>query len=152
MSGERQAGERRGGGEREFSAGGVVVRGEEVCVIRPLGGRRGRPPVIALPKGHIDPGETAAQAALREVREETGLETEIVEKLGDVRYFYQRDGRRIFKIVTFFLCSYLSGSVEDHDDEIETAWWMPLEAAAQELSYQGEREMAARALAAARAR
>lgn len=148
MSGEQSAGR----GEREYSAGGVVLRGEEVCVIRPLGGRPGRAPVIALPKGHIDPGESADQTALREVREETGIEAELVEKLGDVRYFYQRDGRRIFKIVSFFLCSYVGGSVEDHDDEIEEAWWMPLEAAARELSYPGERDMAARALAAARAR
>lgn len=135
-------------GSRELSAGGVVLRGDEVCVIRPLGSTRpGRPPVIALPKGHIDPGESAPQTALREVREETGVEAELVEKLGDVRYFYQRDGRRIFKIVSFFLCSYVSGSVADHDDEIELAWWMELERAAVELSYRGEREMAARALA-----
>ena len=132
--------------EREFSAGGVVVRGDEVAVIVPKKlspeGRR----VLGLPKGHPDEGETMQQAAAREVREETGLEAELSEKLGDVEYWYQRKGRRILKKVTFYLFEYRSGSVEDHDDEIEEARWMPLEQAARELSFPGEREMVKRAL------
>ena len=137
---------RRGGGEQELSAGGVVVRGEETIVIVPT--RRGAQGqrVLGLPKGHVDPGETPEQAAQREVREEAGVETELLEKLGDVRYFYQRDGKRVFKRVRFFLFAYRSGSLEDHDDEVEEARWMGLAEAAQELSYAGEREMVARAL------
>lgn len=102
--------------------------------------------VLALPKGHVDPGETPDQTALREVREEAGVEAELVEKLGDVRYFYQRDGKRIFKRVTFYLCAFRAGSLDDHDDEVEQARWMPLSEAAKALSYEGEREMAERAL------
>jgi 8-oxo-dGTP pyrophosphatase MutT (NUDIX family) len=132
--------------EREFSAGGVVVRDRDVAVIVPFRlsphGRR----VIALPKGHLDRGETAEQAAAREVREETGIDAELVEKLGDVKYWYQRSGQRIFKVVSFFLFRYRSGSLEDHDDEIEEARWLPLERAARELSFPGEREMVERAL------
>jgi 8-oxo-dGTP pyrophosphatase MutT (NUDIX family) len=134
--------------EHEISAGGVVVRGEQVIVVVPT--RRGAQGqrVLALPKGHVDPGETPEQAAAREVREEAGVEAELVEKLGDVRYFYQRDGRRIFKRVRFFLFAYRAGDPADHDDEIEEARWMDLAEAARSLSYAGEREMAARALSA----
>lgn len=142
---------RRGGGnndDRELSAGGVVVRDGAVIVIVPA--RRGAQGqrVLGLPKGHVDPGENAQQAARREVREEAGVEAEIVEKLGDVRYFYQRDGQRIFKMVRFFLFAYRGGSLDDHDDEVEEARWMPLEEAARALSYKGEREMVGRALSA----
>jgi 8-oxo-dGTP pyrophosphatase MutT (NUDIX family) len=138
----------RRGDEQERSAGGVVVRGDEVIVIVPT--RRGAQGqrVLALPKGHVDPGETPDQTALREVREETGVDARLVEKLGEVRYFYQREGKRIFKRVTFYRFSYLAGSLDDHDDEVEEARWMPLPAAIEALSYDGEREMAERALSA----
>jgi 8-oxo-dGTP pyrophosphatase MutT (NUDIX family) len=134
--------------EQELSAGGVVVRDGQVLVIVPT--RRGAQGqrVLGLPKGHVDPGETAEQAATREVREEGGVEAELLEKLGDVRYFYQRGGRRIFKRVRFFLFAYRSGDPADHDDEIEEARWMDLAQAARALSYEGEREMVARALSA----
>jgi len=132
--------------ETETSAGGVVVRDDEVAVIVPFkpapDGRR----VLGLPKGHPEAGESLEEAAAREVREEAGVETEFVEKLGDVRYWYQRQGRKIRKTVAFFLFRYVSGDVADHDDEIEAASWMPLEQAAQELSFAGEREMVTRAL------
>jgi geranylgeranyl pyrophosphate synthase len=72
----------------------------------------------------------------------------MVEKLGDVRYFYQRGGKRIFKRVTFYLLAYRAGSLDDHDDEVEEARWMPLAEAVEALSYDGEREMAERALSA----
>ena len=131
----------------EVSAGGVVVRGGDVIVIVPTRraayGRR----VLALPKGHVDPGETPPEAALREVREETGMTGELIEQLGEVRYWYQRGGRKIPKLVTFFLFEYRSGSHADHDTEVEEVRWLPLEEAATQLSYKGEREMVERALA-----
>ena len=80
------------------------------------------------------------------MREETGLDAEVVEQLGDVRYSYVRGGKRVQKVVTFFLFRYLSGNLEDHDHEVEEALWMPLADAPERLSYKGEREMAVAAL------
>jgi 8-oxo-dGTP pyrophosphatase MutT (NUDIX family) len=129
---------------REFSAGGVVVRRMRgrpfVAVVRV------RDDVLALPKGHAEPGESSAEAAQREVREETGLETSLVEKLDDIRYWYARDGDRVMKIVSFFLFRYRAGRVADHDHEVEEALWIPLEKAPARLAYRGERDMAAIAL------
>jgi 8-oxo-dGTP pyrophosphatase MutT (NUDIX family) len=101
--------------------------------------------VLALPKGHIDPGESAAEAAEREVREETGVSGDLVEKIDDIRYWYVRDGRRVLKVVSFFLFRYRSGSVRDHDHEVVSAEWVPLGEAPKLLSYRGEREVAAAA-------
>jgi 8-oxo-dGTP pyrophosphatase MutT (NUDIX family) len=106
--------------------------------------------VLALPKGHPEPGESPADAALREVREEAGVEGRLVEKLGDVRYWYTRNGKRIAKVVSFFLLEYVSGKVDDHDVEVEHARWLALEDAARDLTYEGEREMVSRALSRTR--
>jgi 8-oxo-dGTP pyrophosphatase MutT (NUDIX family) len=132
--------------EREFSAGGVVVRGDEVAVIVPVKRGPDGERVLGLPKGHPDRGETAEQAAKREVVEETGLEAELIEPLGEVHYYYQRKGRRISKTVAFFLFEYRSGDLADHDHEVEEARWMPLREASSALTYAGEREMVVRAL------
>jgi 8-oxo-dGTP pyrophosphatase MutT (NUDIX family) len=129
---------------REFSAGGVVVRRMQgrpfVAVVRV------RDEILALPKGHPDGDESAAEAAQREVREETGLEAELVERLGDVKYWYVRGGERVMKIVAFFLFRYSSGSVENHDHEVEEALWIPLDEAPRRLAYKGERETAEAAI------
>jgi 8-oxo-dGTP diphosphatase len=130
---------------RDFSAGGVVVRDDEVIVIVPRrrGGQEGR--VLGLPKGHPDGDESDVQAATREVREETGVIAEPVARLGEIRYRYERRGEPIDKRVVFFLFEYRSGELS-HDHEIEQVRWMPLQEAARELTYSGEREMVARAL------
>ena len=138
--------------EREFSAGGVLVRmirgRPMVAAIRPQGRER----VWALPKGRIDEGETPAETAVREVREETGVEGRLVEKLGDVRYVYTaswKGGVRIFKVVSFFLLRAGRGRIgeieEDMRIEVAEARWLPLEEAPRLLTHQGEREMAAKA-------
>ena len=131
----------------EVSAGGVVVRGEEVVVIVPTRRASDGTRVLALPKGHIDPGETTLQAAEREVREETGIVAEPVCELGESRYWYRRDGRTIGKSVAFFLFSYVDGDTADHDDEVEEARWISLAEAQRELTHAAEREMVGRALA-----
>ena len=102
--------------------------------------------MLALPKGHPDGDESMVDAATREVREETGLTAELVEKLGDIRYWYVADGDRVLKVVSFYLFRYRSGSVRDHDHEVLSAEWVPLEEAPRRLSYRGERDMAKAAL------
>ena len=103
--------------------------------------------MLALPKGHVDPGETPVQAARREVREETGIEAEPVEQLGETRYWYRRDGRTIGKAVSFFLFEHVGGDIADHDDEVEEVRWLALGDAEHELSHAAEREMVALAIA-----
>jgi 8-oxo-dGTP pyrophosphatase MutT (NUDIX family) len=144
---------RRRAQPQEISAGGVVVRGaprlddEQVVVIVPKRRAPDGSRVLALPKGHVDPGENALQAAEREVREETGIVAEPVHELGEARYWYRRDGRTISKAVSFYLFRYVEGDTEDHDDEVEEARWIGLREAQTALSHAGEREMVVRALA-----
>jgi 8-oxo-dGTP pyrophosphatase MutT (NUDIX family) len=142
--------------EREFSAGGVVVRivrgRAMVAAIRPQGKPEG---TWALPKGNLDPGESPAETAVREVWEETGVHGRLVEKLGDVRYVYTASweggsGERIFKVVSFFLLRAGRGRIGEIDEamriEVAEARWLPLDEAPRLLSYDGERKMAAKAL------
>jgi 8-oxo-dGTP pyrophosphatase MutT (NUDIX family) len=130
----------------EVSAGGVVVKGDDVLVVVPARRAANGSRVLALPKGHLDGDETDAEAAAREVREEGGVEADLVEPLGEVRYHYRRNGRLISKRVRFFLFRFRSGSPADHDHEIEDARWVPMSQAVRELTYPGEREMVQSAL------
>jgi 8-oxo-dGTP pyrophosphatase MutT (NUDIX family) len=118
-----------------------------VAAIRPQGKPEG---TWALPKGNLDPGETPVETALREVREETGVEGRLVEKLGDVKYTYtRRGGPRVFKIVSFYLLRAGRGRLGAIDEamriEVAEARWLPLDEAPRLLAYGGEREMAAKA-------
>jgi 8-oxo-dGTP pyrophosphatase MutT (NUDIX family) len=118
-----------------------------MAAIRPAGKKAG---VWALPKGLIGPDEKAESTARREVTEETGVEATPVEKLGDIRYVYTWEGERVFKVVSFFLFRYSSGTLgdvpEEHAHEVDEVRWLPLDEAPKLLAYKGEREMAAKAL------
>ena len=109
--------------------------------------------VLCLPKGLVDPGEKPLEAALREVREETGLTAVPVTKLADIKYIYTRkwsDGERVFKIVSFYLLRHESGRINDISPEMRVevarARWVRLEEAPKLLAYKGEKQVARKAL------
>jgi ADP-ribose pyrophosphatase YjhB (NUDIX family) len=143
---------------REISAGGVVLRQIDgvwnVALIEPQkeNPKPAKPPrkhaVLALPKGLVDPGENPMLTAVREVQEETGILAEPVTKLADIKYVYNRiwgDGERVFKIVSFYLLRYLSGTINqllpDMRIEVKQALWVPLDEAGRQLAYSHERKV-----------
>jgi 8-oxo-dGTP pyrophosphatase MutT (NUDIX family) len=138
---------RRAPTRTEVSAGGVVYRrgpdGAEVI----LAARRTRRGDLAwgLAKGGIESDESPEEAAVREVREETGIEAEIEASLGETRYFYVWEGVRIRKTVHFFLMRATGGDPSDRDDEMEDVQWFPLERGLKRAAYRGEREVLGRA-------
>ena len=157
---------------REISAGGVVIRNKDgswwmAAIELPSAPaasnstkrtNRSTPKakpkaVLCLPKGLVDPGEKPLEAALREVREETGITAVPITKLADTKYVYVRswgDGERVFKIVSFYLLRYASGRIDDVSDamriEVARARWIRLEDAPKLLAYGGEKQMARQAL------
>jgi 8-oxo-dGTP pyrophosphatase MutT (NUDIX family) len=133
--------------QKEVSAGGVIYRREGDGIEVVLASRRTRRGDLAwgLAKGGIEEGETVEDAAVREVREETGLEAEIEADLGDTKYFYVWDDVRIRKTVHFFLMRHAGGDTDDRDDEMEEVRWFPLERALKRAAYRGERDVLQRA-------
>jgi 8-oxo-dGTP pyrophosphatase MutT (NUDIX family) len=132
---------------REVSAGGVVYRRVDKDIEVVLASRRTRKGQLAwgLAKGGIELGETKEEAAIREVREETGMTAEIEADLGDTKYMYVWDEIRIRKTVHFFLMRHTGGDVDDRDDEMEEIRWFPLERAIKRAAYRGERDMLVKA-------
>jgi len=125
---------------REFSAGGVVIKDKrEVLLIKNPSN------VWTFPKGHIEKGETKEQAALREVKEETNIDAEIVTYLGEVSYFYTWAGVKIYKTVYFFLMRYKSG-IPVPSWEVKDARFFSLERAQKLLKYKGDKEIFGKAL------
>ncbi|MBI3610484.1 MAG: NUDIX hydrolase [Nitrospirae bacterium] len=137
------------GAIQQVSSGGVIFRrgsaGIEIALIRKTlkDGKR----VWCLPKGWVEPGERLEETAVREVREETGLHGEILQKIGDISYqFYSKEDRaRIDKTVHFFLMDYRGGDTADHDAEVDAAEWFPLDQAETAMIYPTEKEIVRKA-------
>ena len=123
----------------EFSAGGVVLDAEGRVLLIRARDLRGQP-VWTLPKGALAQGETSADAALREVREETGYRCEVVRELEAVTYWFQRGGRQIKKTVRWYLMHPLE-KVGDHDHEVDEVAWADREEALRRLRYDSDRRL-----------
>ncbi|MEX1157240.1 MAG: NUDIX hydrolase [Chloroflexota bacterium] len=123
---------------RATSAGGVVHRSDggavEILLVR-----RRHPPLWALPKGTPDVGETLAETAVRETREETGLEVEIEQPIRAITYFFVRGRIRFHKTVHFFLMRPVGGHIDDHDHEFDEARWVPIDEALPLMTHETER-------------
>ena len=126
---------------RVVSAGGVICRAVdgrfEVALIS-------RGSVWCLPKGLVEQAETSEEAALREVREETGLEGKLVGKIGEISYSFVRSVSYL-KTVHFYLMMLVGGSMNDHDSEVDRVQWFPMSEAFQVLAYPNERRILGKA-------
>jgi len=123
--------------EYHHSAGGLVVADGRILLISTRQGRRWQ-----LPKGHLERGETPEQAAVREVREETGITGRIVRRLPRVKYTFVERGVRIRKKVDYYLLSYVEGDPSDYDrDEVSGASWFSWEEGLATISFDNERRV-----------
>ncbi|MGE4357524.1 MAG: NUDIX hydrolase [Candidatus Omnitrophota bacterium] len=127
--------------KKQHSAGGVIFRNRggriEVALIS-----RNQNTVWCLPKGKIEEGETPEEAARREVKEETGLEGELIQKLNSIHYFYSsKEEDTIFsKTVDFFLFRYTDGNIIEHNEEVDSVEWLDIDKAIERLTYKSEKE------------
>jgi len=140
--------------KREFSAGGIVFNDQGQVLVT----QHSQNKHWSFPKGLIDPGQTSEEAAVREVREEGGVVAEIIGRVGYNKYVYtlngparnasQSDagGEKIFKVVTYFLMKYISGSPEDHDFEVSDIGWFTPEDALAQLSFSQDKELLKKAM------
>ena len=137
------------GRRRVTSAGGVVLReGERGLEVLLIAIKEGR--VWSLPKGQVEQGERYPQTAVREVREETGIEAKVLSPLGSIRYHFtvKDDGIQttVTKEVYHFLMGYVAGEPTPQKEEVDGVGWFPVAEALRRLSHQNERDMVNRAL------
>lgn len=132
--------------KREYSAGGIVLKGNQVLLIKNAALRDPSKAYWGFPKGHINEGESAEEAAVREIKEETGVEAEIVKKLGESSYIFTKQGEQISKTVVYFLLVYTVGEIKAQDLEVlDAGWYTPKEALAM-LSFKKDCEFLENAL------
>ena len=133
--------------KKQTSAGGVIYKKNDSSIqIALISVRNGQ--AWCLPKGIVDKGETTEETAVREVREETGLNGRIIDALGEINYWYfvKEENIKCRKKVYFYLMEYVSGDTADHDFEVDEAGWFPLEIALEKVSYKGDRMVIEKAI------
>ena len=131
----------RGRLKREFSAGGVVFKTSKEkkilwLLINPAGTKRWQ-----LPKGLVDENEKVIEAAVREVKEEGGVEIEALQKIGTSQFFYFFKGQKIFKTVTYFLMRYLEKTKKGHDKEVNKVTFRKFDKAYEMLTFKNDKKI-----------
>lgn len=135
--------------KREFSAGGIILNNQgQVLLICASNMKEPDKKHWGFPKGNVGEGEIIQEAALREVKEEAGVEAEIIEKVGDSKYVYTKpcSGEKVFKVVSIFLMKYLSGDPQNHDWEVAEAKWFRPEEALKTISFSQDKQLFKKAL------
>jgi 8-oxo-dGTP pyrophosphatase MutT (NUDIX family) len=132
--------------KREYSAGGIVLHNGKVLMIKNAALRDPKKAYWGFPKGHIDPGENSRDAAVREIKEETRIEAEIIGKLGESQYVFSRSGERIVKHVDYYLFKYRSGEIQPQELEVLEVKWFDPEEAMELLSFKKDQEFLQQAL------
>ena len=127
----------------ETSAGGLVLRLDGGQIEAALIGRldRRKRLVWSMPKGHLEEGETAEQAAVREAEEETGIQSKVIAPLGVIDFWFVAEGRRIHKTVHHFVLEATGGDLSDEDIEVEEVAWVPVAELPTRLGYADERRL-----------
>ena len=129
--------------KREFSAGGIVFNDKSQVLVT----QHSQNKHWGFPKGLLDhPEQTIEESALREVKEEGGVEAKIVGKVGYSKYIYSFGGEKIFKVVTYFLMEYVSGDIKNHDWEVSDSGWFEPEDAFEQLTFSQDKDLLKRAL------
>lgn len=133
--------------KRQFSAGGIVFNKQgKVLLINNAAMRDPSKSYWGFPKGHLEPGETSRQAAVREVKEETGIEAEIIGNAGESKYVFTQDGEKIFKAITVFAMKKVSGELKFQSEELLAAEWITPDQALSKLSFSQDKGLLKKAL------
>ena len=127
--------------QRHFSAGAIVFKEGKVLLIKNKSIKDKKVSFWGFPKGHLEKGEKSRDAALRELKEETGIEAEIVEKVGDSKYVFTQNGEKIFKVVVIFIMEYKSGVGKPQLAEIDEVLWLEPKEALERLSFKNDKEL-----------
>ena len=127
--------------KNEFSSGGIVFKDDQVLLVENSRMKNPEEKWWGFPKGHLEEGENNEEAAIREVEEETGVKSEIIEKIGQSKYVLTKNNEKIFKVVTIFMMKYISGELTPQIAEVSNVIWLPYEEALKKLTYPGDKDL-----------
>ena len=125
----------------EFSSGGIVYKDDHFLLVENARMKNPEEKWWGFPKGHLEEGESNEEAAIREVEEETGIKSEIIQKIGQSKYNLTKNGENIFKVVTIYLMKYISGDLKAQLEEVSNVIWLPYEEALKKLTYPGDKDL-----------